>query len=146
MGAAQPANTSISVFQRVRTVRNNKRHTSIKHLTTPFDKAEVALPGDEVQVIEFRDATFKTDAFRFGHPVTVAPRATFSLAQVYAAVAGLDFPVRLIGNPREIQIQKSAANVGDDLFGQIRTAGPGAAFTNTCVGTPGTPCADIDVG
>jgi hypothetical protein len=34
----------------------------------------------------------------------------------------MDFPVRLPGNPREIQLQKSAAHRHDDLFGQIRTA------------------------
>jgi len=121
MGASQPANASISVFQRVRVVRDNRRHTSIKHLTTPFDGNYVAVPGREVQVEATLDATFRTDAFQHGHAVTVSPRAACPMATAYT-VDGMDFPVRLPGNPREIQLQKSAAHRHDDLFGQIRTA------------------------
>jgi hypothetical protein len=127
MGAAQPANTTISVLRRARAVKDNRRHTSIKHLTTPFDSFYVSVPGEEVQVVETRDA-FKTDAFRFGHPVVVSPRATCSLPDVYAAVAGLDFPVRMVGNPREVQIQKTLANKADDLYGELRDACPSDAF------------------
>lgn len=130
MAAAQPANTTISVFQRLRTVRGNGRHTSIKHLTTPYDTANVAVPGEEVLVIEDRDATFKSDAFRYGHPVTVSARAACSIATVYTGISGLDFPVRLPGNPREIQIQKAAANITDDLWAQARSTCPGGAFTS----------------
>ena len=54
MPAAQPANTTISVFRRVRVFRDNRRHTSIKHLTTPFDSQLVAVPGEENEVIETR--------------------------------------------------------------------------------------------
>lgn len=125
--AAQPLNTTISVFRRLRTFRNNSRHTSIKHLTTPFDGDLVAVPGEEIQVVETRDDVV-TDAFRFGHPVVVAPRAGCSLATLYGALSGLDFPVRLTGNPRELQIQKSAANVADDLYGEAQTACPSDAF------------------
>lgn len=145
MGAAQPANVSISVFQRLRVIRNNKRHTSIKNLTTPFGEQDVVVPGEEVQVIEYRDANFKSDAFRFGHPTCVAPRARFSLAALYAALSGtLDFPVRLIGNPREVQIQKAAGFITDDFFGQAASAGPGSAFVGTCAGVGSIPCTDID--
>lgn len=129
MAAAQPANTAISVFFRLRSFRDNRRHTSIKHLTTPFDTALVAVPGEEVQVIEYRNAAFKTDAFRFGHPVVVAPRHNCTVADVYAGVSGLDFPVRQIGNPRELQLQKTAAHKADDLFAQTQAVCPGQAFT-----------------
>jgi hypothetical protein len=128
MGAAQPANAAITVFQRLRTVRGNGRHTSVKHLTTPFDTAYVAVPGEEVQVVETRDSSFKSDAFRYGHPVVIAPRAPCELADVYTAVSGLDFPVRMVGNPREIQIQKAANNVTDDMQAEVRSACPGTAF------------------
>ena len=124
---AQPLNTTIFVLRRVRAVKENRRHTSIKHLTTPFDDFYVSVPGEEIQVVETRDSVV-TDAFRFGHPVVVAPRAVCSLPTVYAAVAGLDFPVRMVGNPREVQIQKTLANRGDDLYGQVATACPSTAF------------------
>jgi hypothetical protein len=128
MASAQPANTTISVLRRARAVKDNRRHTSIKHLTTPFDSFYASVPGEEVQVIESRDDTFRTDAFRFGHPVVVSPRATCSLPDVYAAVAGLDFPVRMVGNPREVQIQKTLANKADDLYGEMQNACPSDAF------------------
>lgn len=127
MGAAQPANAAISVFRRVRTVRDNRRHTSVKHLTTPFDQALVAVPGEEIQVLETRDGAFRSDAFRYGHPVVVLPRSGCTLAAVYAAVSGLDFPVRMIGNPREVQLQNSDGNQTNDLFGDIKKTCPGEA-------------------
>lgn len=127
--SAQPLNTTISVFRRLRVIRDNRRHTSVKHLTTPFDSQLVVVPGEEIQVIETRDASFRTDAFRFGHPVVVEPRANCSLADVYAGVSGLDFPVRMLGNWREVQLQNVAANRADDLYGNARTTCPGAAFT-----------------
>lgn len=145
MGAAQPANTTIQVFQRLRTIRNNGRHLSIKHLTTPFDTVLVPAPGEEVQVVETRDAagTYtagKTDAFRYGHPVCVMPRHMATLAELYAGTSGLDFPVRLIGNPREIQVQKAPAHVTDDLWANARAVTPGTAFV--CTGAaPSVGCA-----
>lgn len=129
MANAQPANTTISVFRRTRVVKDNRRHTSIKHLTTPFDGFLVSVPGEEILVVENRDASFKSDAFRFGHPVVIEPRAGCDLATVYGAVAGLDFPVRMIGNPREMQLQNTAAHKTDDLYGELRGACPSAAFT-----------------
>lgn len=129
MASAQPANATISVFRRLRVIRDNRRHTSVKHLTTPFDSQLVVVPGEEIQVIETRDLSFRTDAFRFGHPVVVEPRQNCSVAQIYAGVAGLDFPVRMLGNWREVQIQNVPAHKRDDLYGEARAVCPGKAFT-----------------
>jgi hypothetical protein len=133
---AQPLNTNITVFRRLRTFRENRRHTSIKHLTTPFDGDLVAVPGEEIQVVETRDANFVTDAFRFvqrdgtvlGHPIVVQPRDPCTLATLYAGVSGLDFPVRLPGNPRELQVQNTPAAVDNDLYGDARGVCPSDAF------------------
>jgi hypothetical protein len=124
----QPLNTTISVFRRLRTFRANERHTSIKHLTTPFDHNVVAVPGEEIQVLETRDANI-TDAFRYGHPIVVYPRTSCTPATVYAGVAGLNFPVRMVGNPRELQIENVAASVNNDLYGQVATLCPGGFLT-----------------
>ena len=130
---AQPANTAITVQRRTRAVRENRRHTSVKHLTTPFDPFYASIPGEEIQVVETRNidpalGAAITDAFRFGHPVVIAPRAVCDLPTVYAGVSGLDFPVRMIGNPREVQIQKTLTNRADDLYGELRDACPSDAF------------------
>ena len=127
--ASQPLNTAITVSRRLRSFRENRRHTSIKHLTTPFDTELVAVPGEEIQVVETRDTGFVTDAFRFGHPLVVAPRTPCTVSDLYASVSGLDFPVRLPGNPRELQIEKTPANLGDDLYGEARDVCPSDAFT-----------------
>ena len=123
----QPLNTTISVFRRLRTFRSNERHTSIKHLTTPFNGDVVAVPGEEIQVLETRDANV-TDAFRAGHPVVVYPRTACTLATVYAGISGLNFPVRMIGNPRELQVENVAASVNNDLYGQARTLCLGGGY------------------
>lgn len=129
MGAAQPANTTIGVEYRLRIFRNNSRHTSVKNLTAPFETALVSVPGEEIQVIETRDAAFKTDAFRFGHPVVVEPRAPLTMADALTNISDMDFPVRMVGNPREVQIQKKFANRTDDLHAEVRTEQSGNAFT-----------------
>jgi len=126
--AAQPANASISVFMRLRAVKANGRHTSIKHLTTPFDGYYVPAPGEEIQVVETRDTTFRTDSFRFGHPVVVHPRANCGLAAVVNGVNNLDVPTRMIGNPREVQIGKKAAGLAADFHGEVRTVCPHAGY------------------
>ena len=133
MPAAQPANTQISVFRRVRAFRQNLRHTSIKHLTTPWEGFRVAVPGEEVDTVEHRDPTGvnavgRTDAFRFGHAVTVAPRYAPTLAQVLAGVPGIKL-VALPANPREVQIENTPSHRTDELFQEIAAVGPGTAFT-----------------
>lgn len=149
MPSAQPANTAISVFRRARVVRDNRRHTSIKHLTTPFDTAYVAVPGEEIQVLETRDGAFRTDAFRYGHPVVVLPRTVCTVANVYAAVGGLDFPVRMIGNPREVQLQNAHGHQTDDLYTELRLACPGEATLTAdtwLVGTTYAKGAQVELG
>jgi hypothetical protein len=128
MANAQPANTSISVFRRLRVIRDNRAFTTIKHYTTPFDGQDVVVPGEEVLVLERRDAAFRSDAFRYGHPIVVEPRTACTMATVYAGIPGLDFPVRMAGNWREVQIQKDPAHRTDDLYAQAQTLCPGRAF------------------
>jgi hypothetical protein len=124
MPAAQPANTTISVFRRVRVYRDNRRHTSIKHLTTPFDDQLVAVPGEENEVLETRDTTFRSDAFRYGHPVTVLPRTRTTLASILAAVPDIKLSV-LPCNPREVQIENTAGHQTDELYQEVAAAAAG---------------------
>ena len=129
MAYSQPLNATISVTPRLRTYRNNGRHTSIKHLTTPFDTALVSVPGEETLVIETRDATFKSDAFRLGHPVVVEPRTVLTVKEMMQNASNMAFPVRLVGNPRELQLEKTAAYKTDDIQAEARALQAGAAFS-----------------
>ena len=120
MAYAQPLNTTISVTPRLRTFFNNGRHTSIKHLTTPFDSALVSVPGEETLVLETRDSTFKSDSFRFGHPVVVYPRTVLTMKDALTNIADMDIPVRMVGNWREVQIEKAPGHETDDIQAEAR--------------------------
>lgn len=122
--ASQPANTDISVARRIRSQKNHLRHTSVKHLVAPFDDSVMVVPGEEILVFENRDATFKTGQFRFGFPVLVLPRTLGTLAAAVAGIANLAFPVRLVGNVRDVFLEKTAGNLTDDLHQNLRDISP----------------------
>lgn len=117
--AAQPANTDISVFRRVRVQAANDRHDSIKQMGIMRAKY-VVVPGEEIRVLDTEDSLI-TDAWRYGHPVVRYSRSAADRQTVYDNVSGLAMPVRLPGDWRESKIEKTQANVGDDLFGEVAT-------------------------
>lgn len=119
MAAAQPLNTAIQVFQRVRVVYANPLHRSVKAMLAPWSPRVVPAPGKETDFTETLDSAFKSDAWPNGHRVAVAPLGARCMADV-VAISGMDFPVRLPGNFREVQVQKNAANITDDLHQEIR--------------------------
>ena len=126
MGAAQPLNTTIAVFRRARVVRDNARHTTVKHLTTPWGTQYVAVPGEETEVLEVRDAGFRTDAFRYGHPIVVLPRARTLAKTAIANIPGTK-PVVLPGNLREIQLEPTDRTA--DFYAELRAQSPGTFVT-----------------
>jgi len=119
MSNSQPSNATISIFRRAKTYFNNGRHTSIKHLTTPFDGKLVSVPGEETLVLETRNASFRTDAFQFGHPVVVYPRTVETLPKALADIADLNV-VKMPGNEREVQIEPKPVAIHNDLYGQLQ--------------------------
>ena len=127
---SQALNTSISIFRRLRVVRDNARQTTIKHLTTPWGNQYVPAPGEETEVLEVRDATGTyaagiTDAFRYGHAVCVLPRSRLSVKKVIDNVAHTK-AVRMFGNLREIQLEN---DTDADFYGDVRAQSPGAFAT-----------------
>ena len=122
--ASQPANTTIEVFRRIRAQRDDQLHTSVKHRTTPFGTQVMSVPGEEILVVETRDSSFVTDAFRFGHPVVVSPRVKATFEDAAESIADLNFPVRLPGNPRDVFLEKSPGNNQDDLHQELRDIAP----------------------
>lgn len=117
MAAAQPANTEISVFRRVRVQAANDRHDSVKQMGIMRPKY-VVVPGEEIRVLDTEDGLI-TDAWRYGHPVVRYSRTAPDRQTVYDNVDGLAMPVRLPGDWRESKIEKTADNVGDDLFDEV---------------------------
>lgn len=116
--ASQPLNSDISVFRRVRTQVQNERHDPVRLLGRVRPKY-VVVPSEEIRVLATEDDNV-TDAWRYGHPVVRYARDYTRPADVYDGVSGLDFPVRLTAEPRDLFIQKTAANAGDDLQQEVR--------------------------
>ena len=131
MAAAQPLNAEISVFRRVRAQTDQDRHDALKGMGR-FRAKQVIAPGQEVRVLETKDADSVSDAWRYGHPVvryvrgnaapTPAGERTKTLQQVYDNVSGLGMPLRLTVERRDIYIEKDADNVTDDIQGETRAA------------------------
>jgi len=118
--SSQPANAAISIFRRVRVQSSDDRHDAVKvlgHLRPKY----VVVPSEEVSIADTKDGVI-SDAWRYGHPVVRYVRQTKSLASVYASVPGLQFPVRITNDRRDIHIEKVEGNVTDDLFGEVANA------------------------
>ena len=118
--ADQPANTDIKIFRRVRTQASNDRHDSLKQMGIMRPKY-VVVPAEEIRVLNTNDALV-TDAWRYGHPVVRYSRPAKTINTVYTNVDDLAFPIRLAGDWREFQIEKTRAHAADDLFQETRNA------------------------
>ena len=120
--APQPANTAIAVHRRIRAQRDDFLHTSVKHRASGvgFNDLIMSVPGEEIKVFEWRDTAFRTDAFRFGHPITVGERAKTTFEAAAEGITGLNFPVRFTAYPRDAFLEKSTANLTDDLHQEVR--------------------------
>ena len=122
--ASQPANALIKVHRQVRTRHQIGRNASVKEITQRLADKQVMVPGEEVDVYITLDSTFKSDAWRYGHPVTVNKRAPLTVAEAYANVADLDLPVQIVGTNNDLFLGKVDANLTDDLFAEVAAAAP----------------------
>ena len=95
--SAQPANTEIQVYRRVRVQAANERHDSLKQMGRLRAKY-VVIPAEEIRVLETKDSLI-TDAWRYGHPVTRYSAPAKATQTVYNNVDGLAMPVRLTVEP-----------------------------------------------
>lgn len=116
--ASQPANTTIHVFQRIRSYRQMLRHTNIKTLCNRMRPLVMAIPGRETQVLTSFDAdagivTTALTSNRRGLPVVRYIRAVVPFATAAENIAGLSFPV-VIGQDK--MLEKAEASIHDDLF------------------------------
>lgn len=124
--ASQPANTSIEVKRRIRAQRNDLLHTSVKHRASGIGFVDLVMnvPGEEILVFEIRDESFRTDAFRFGHPVTVVPRTLLSFEDAVELLTDMDFPVTFPNYPRDKFLNKASGSLTDDLHQELRDLAP----------------------
>lgn len=132
--ASQPANASISVRRTVRTRTDVPRNASIKQMAQRLGQVVVIAPGEEIDAYYALagDAAAAAaagvpgpnPAWRFGMPVVLETRTRATVAEVYAGVANLAFPVQVVGTAQDRFIQKADGYLTDDLHAQVRAAAP----------------------
>jgi len=115
--ASQPLNTTISVFRRLRSQRDDARHEALRNLLSPGMRGLVmVVPGEEVLVAETYDAN-PSDRFRWGHPVVRYPKGYTTLQEAVTGITGLNAPIQI---GRDKFLEESAGNVGGDLHQELR--------------------------
>jgi len=124
--ASQPANTDIRVHRRVRSYRQDLRHTSVLQLTGDISTLIMSVPSEEVLVTETRDGstagllvTTALDADRAGLPVVRELRPVTTFEEAAEGISGLNFPIRMPGI-RDVFLEKADAFVEDDLHQDLR--------------------------
>jgi hypothetical protein len=132
--ADQPANTAISVFRTVRTRTDVNRNASIKQMAQRLGTRVVIAPGEEIDAYYALADTAAASAaagvpgpnpgWRYGMPVVLETRTRATVNDVYAGVASLAFPVKIVGNGNDLFIEKAAGHLTDDLHTQVRAVAP----------------------
>jgi hypothetical protein len=82
------------------------------------------VPGLEVSVYNVVDSTFRSDSFRYGHPVTVNVRDPLTVAAFYASAHDLAFPIHLVSFRADLFIGNVDSALTADLHDEARTAAP----------------------
>ncbi len=121
--ASQPANTTITVARRVRSLRKGLRHNNVKALVNRMRPQIMSVPSEEVQIARTFDTTSDhvttalAGAGNKGLPIVVHLRDETTFAAAAEGIDTLDFPVRV---GEDAFLQKSAATLADDLHQELR--------------------------
>ena len=126
MANSQPANADIHVFRTVRAYRQDLRHEAVKALLgfPSMRHLVMSVPGEEVLVDETRDGssdlvTTSVDDNRRGLPVVVFLKTAKTAVDAVSGISGLAFPIRI---GRDLFLEKTLANIEDDLHENLRDA------------------------
>lgn len=125
--AAQPANTDIQVFRRLRSYRQANRHESVAALTKRLRPLIMSIPADENLVeVKSRDTTVAdfspymgqaSFSSTRGFPVVIGLKDQVSFANAQANIPGVDFGFQ-IGEDKFLQPTPSA--LGGDMHQDAR--------------------------
>ena len=121
--ASQPANSTIQVFQRIRSERQMLRHNNIKAMCNRMRPLVMVTPGQETQILSTFDAdtnivTTALTSNRRGLPVVRYLRPVVPFATAIENIAGVNFPVTI---GADSTIESTSANVRNDIMGSLRT-------------------------
>lgn len=118
--SAQPLNTDISVFQSVRSYRNQRRHESIEAITKRLRPLIMSVPADEILTeVKTRDTSksdFSTYA-RDGQPIVIGPKDDVEFETAQEGLTDIDFAFQ-IGS--DWFLRNTSAGLDQDLQQDLR--------------------------
>ncbi len=129
--SAQPANTDIQVYRRIRSFRQMHRHESVGALIKRLRPLVMSIPADEILVeVKARDTSVadfspymgeaRHNAGR-GFPIVIGLKDQVSFANAQANIPDVDFGFQ-IGHDRFLQ--NTTAGLVGDLHGDARALTP----------------------
>lgn len=129
--AAQPANTDITVFRRLRSFRQGHRHESVAALIKRLRPLVMSIPADEILVeVKTRDTTVsdfspymgeaRHNATR-GFPIVIGLKEQVSFANAQTNLTDIDFAFQ-IGHDKFLQ--NTVAGLTGDMHQDARDLTP----------------------
>lgn len=129
--AAQPANTDIQVFRRIRSFRQMHRHESVAALIKRLRPLVMSIPADEILVeVKARDTSTKDFSSYMGEarhnatrgfPIVIGLKDAVSFANAQTNISGIDFAFQ-IGHDKFLQ--NTTAGLANDLHANARALTP----------------------
>lgn len=129
--AAQPANTDIQVFRRIRSFRQMHRHESVAALIKRLRPLVMSIPADEILVeVKTRDTTVADfspymgearHTFGRGFPIVIGLKDQVSFANAQTNIANIDFGFQ-IGHDKFLN--NTVAGLSGDLHEDARGLTP----------------------
>jgi hypothetical protein len=120
--SAQPLNTTIQVFQRVRSQRQDLRHETVEALTKRLRPLITIVPGHEtLTAVLAADATTKdfSSYGRNGVPIVRGLKKVTSFAQTQENTAGVDFAFQI---GRDKFVQNTSDQLARDLYADAQAS------------------------
>lgn len=125
--SAQPANTDIQVFQRLRSYRQDLRHDSVEAITKRLRKLILSVPGKEVlSGVLTRDSSLKDfsayshdGSLNFGFPIVIGLNKVETFADAQEHLPNIDFAFQ-IGRDKFLQNVSTVLST-EDLQGDARS-------------------------
>lgn len=125
--AAQPANTDIQVYRRIRSFRQMHRHESVAALIKRLRPLVMSIPAHEILVeVKSRDTSTKDFSSYMGEarhnasrgfPIVIGLKDSVSFANAQTNIPDVDFAFQ-IGHDKFLQ--NTFAGLSNDLHGDAR--------------------------
>ena len=120
--SAQPANTEIKIFQRVRSQRQQYRHDSVENITKRLRPLVMSVPAHEIlSEVKTRDTTLKgfTPYTRDGFPIVIGAKDYVNFADAQEQLPDVDFAIQ-IGSDKFLQNADTTDGLEANIQGDLR--------------------------